>query len=620
MFKRPIFFSFLNAWVCILLLAIVSIVAFPGLVKADDAFLDAADAFALTVEPPYSTGQQARLTWSIAPAYYLYRARISVVEEPSKRPLELTLPSGDQKDDPNFGTVEVYHGSMTTTLPSSGADRVTVTWQGCANAGLCYPPQQRTISLTPGQAKNSVTSGNGADPVDSGALPGARLAAVIGSATGDNSDSKINHLLNEKSLYWTLPLFLLLGIGLAFTPCVLPMLPIVSSIVMGQNTRPKQALLLSLAFVLSMALVYAGMGVAAALAGANLQAALQNRWMILAFGALFVLLALPMFGVFTLQLPAFLRDRLDHASQRQQRGRYLGAVGMGMLSALMVGPCMTAPLAGTLLYIAQSGDAFKGALLLLSMGIGMGLPLIAVSLLGARSLPKPGLWMERVKGGFGFLMLAVAIWMFQRVFSESLILLLWGVWLIGIAITLLHLLRNTEVNLSVVSQIAVQCLAVLTLLWGAAAIFGAAAGGGNPLQPFAIAADGSASKAPSTAARFTTVTTQDQLNTLLAEAAAIKQPVLVDFYADWCVSCRIIEKKVFGSATVLQALEGDKLIRVDVTDNNPSLQALMREKAILGPPTVMLIGADGVERRDARLVGEFQPADLQQRLRQRMPA
>jgi thiol:disulfide interchange protein DsbD len=601
MFKRPVVLFLLSAWVSIMLLAIVT---FPSLATADHAFLDAADAFSLSVQQPASAGQKTGLSWSIAPGYYLYRTRIKAVEEPSKKPVDLVLPPGDQKDDPNFGKIEVYHKAVTTAIPASNAAAFTVTWQGCADAGLCYPPQHRIIKIAEDKTVAADTSASG-------------LAAAIDAA--GNSDSGIHHLLNTKALYWTLPVFLLLGIGLAFTPCVLPMLPIVSSIVMGQNTKPKQAFFLSLAFVVPMALVYAGLGVAAATAGANLQAALQNQWAILAFGALFVLLALPMFGIFTLQLPAFLRDRLDHASrQQQQRGRYLGAAGMGVLSALMVGPCMTAPLAGTLLYIAQSGDAVKGGLLLFVMGIGMGLPLIAVSVLGARSLPKPGLWMERVKGSFGFLMLAVAIWMFQRVLPGSLTLLLWGGWLIGIAISLLHITRYQKADQANAARIAAQCVAVLALLWGAAAIFGAAGGATDPLQPIAFASNTSGANTPGTAATaasdFTTVTTQGELERLLAEARTGKQPALVDFYADWCVSCKIIEKEVFGSDTVSRALAGAKLIRVDVTDNNPSVQALMRQKGILGPPTVLFFDGNGNERRDARLVGEFKSGDLLQRL------
>lgn len=618
MFKRPVVLFFLTLWVSIMLLAIV---AFPSLATADDAFLDASDAFALSVEKPVSTAQEGKLSWSIATGYYLYRTRISVAEEASKQPLALSLPQSDRKDDPNFGAVEVYHKTVTATVPPTGADAVIVTWQGCADAGLCYPPQHRTIKVarnaTPAEAgagSMSVPAAAAADNKDKVEAPAASLASIVDAA--GNSDSGISLLLNQKSLYWTLPLFLLLGIGLAFTPCVLPMLPIVSSIVLGQNTRPKQAFLLSLAFVAPMALVYAGLGVAAALAGANLQAALQNRWMILAFGALFAVLALPMFGIFTLQLPAFLRDRLDRASQRQRRGRYLGAAGMGALSALMVGPCMTAPLAGTLLYIAQSGDALKGGLLLFVMGIGMGLPLIAVSVLGARSLPRPGAWMERVKGSFGFLMLGVAIWMFQRVLPGPLIVLLWGGWLIGIALALLHILRHGQTGLSSAARIAFQSLASLAFVWGAAAVFGAAGGATDPLQPiaFALNKNGPATAMAAPASAFATVTSREQLDRLLADAKTGKQAALVDFYADWCVSCKSIDKEVFESDTVLRALANVKLIRVDVTDNNASVQALMRDKGILGPPTVMLFDERGAERRDARLVGEFKPGDLLRRM------
>jgi thiol:disulfide interchange protein DsbD len=652
MLKRPVVLFFLTTWVVIMMLAIVT---FPSLASADEAFLDAGDAFSLSVQPPAAGSRDTRLTWTIAPGYYLYRTRISAVEEASKQPVPLTLPAGEAKNDPNFGTVEVYHHTVSTAIASSGGGAFTVTWQGCADAGLCYPPQHRTVTIKPtpvkaeaGAKANDHIAGGAADilPAAASAAAAADTPATSATPAADaapiaapgiaslidavgNSDSSIGQLLNQKSLYWALPVFLLLGVALAFTPCVLPMLPIVSSIVMGRQTKPKQAFMLSLAFVVPMALVYAGLGMGAAMAGANLQAALQNRWAILAFGALFAILALPMFDVFTFQLPSFLRDRLDHASQRQQRGRYIGAAGMGALSALMVGPCMTAPLAGILLYIAQGGDVAKGGALLFALGIGMGLPLIAISVLGARSLPKPGLWMERVKGGFGFLMLGVSIWMLERVLPGSLVLLLWGAWLIGIALTLLHILRHRKSDTPAASgalRIAGQCLCTLAFLWGASAIVGAAGGATDPLQPIAFAANGrgvasaSATASAPALSGFAVVKTQDEFKQQLAEAQAGGQPALVDFYADWCISCKGIDKEVFESNIVLHALNGFKLIRVDVTDNNPSVQALMRDKGILGPPTVMLFNESGAERRDARLVGEFKPDDLMRRLRKGTPS
>lgn len=585
---------------------ILLILALPRAASAEAAFLDAEDAFALTVEKPTPESDQINLHWRIAPGYYLYRARIGAVEQPSGKPSEMVLPAGDQKNDPNFGAVEVYHNAVTAQINSSHAKSLTITWQGCADAGLCYPPQNQTVSVK-NDARDASTDASDARP---------SLMASLFSA-GENSDSSIKRLLDQQALYWTLPLFVLLGIVLAFTPCVLPMIPIVSSIVIGQNVRPRRALSLSLAFVLPMALVYSSLGLGAAMAGANLQAALQNRWAILAFGALFVVLALPMFGFFTLQLPAFLRDRLDNASRQQQRGKHLGAAGMGVISALMVGPCMTAPLAGTLLYIAQSGDALKGALLLFAMGIGMGLPLIAISVAGARSLPKPGPWMARVKGGFGFMMLGIAIWMIQRVVPGAMVLVLSGMWLISLGLTLLQLTVGSQIQAAPGVRIAVRCVAALACLWGGASVLGAAAGATDPMQPltFSVATGAvSASVATAELDTFTTVASGEALAKLLAASQSAGQPALVDFYADWCVSCKSIEKEVFSAVSVQQALAGTKLIRVDVTDNNASVRALMRRLDILGPPTVMLFDRNGIERRGARLVGEFNTDDLLQRL------
>jgi thiol:disulfide interchange protein DsbD len=277
-------------------------------------------------------------------------------------------------------------------------------------------------------------------------------------------------MLGQRSLLWTLPLFFLMGIALAFTPCVLPMAPIVSGIVVGSQATPRRAFALSLAFVLAMAAVYALLGLAAAMAGAGLQALLQNPWTILAFAAVFVVLALAMFGLFELQLPAFLRDRLANAGPRRG-GSIAGAAGMGALSALLVGPCMTAPLAGTLLYIAQSGNLVQGALLLLALGLGMGVPLLMLGTVGARYLPRPGPWMDRVKAAFGFVLLGTAVWMAQRVLPEAVALLLWGSLLVGLALTLWPLgIAPVASAAGVGPRLLLRSSAVLAALWGGAMV------------------------------------------------------------------------------------------------------------------------------------------------------
>ncbi|MDP9899452.1 protein-disulfide reductase DsbD [Variovorax ginsengisoli] len=590
------------AWPALLLLA--SLLAGPA--HAADDFLAPEAAFALSVEPSTRAASSLNLHWKIAPGYYLYRDRIGVTATPADRATTVDKPAGERKEDPNFGVMAVYHDAVTVGVSAPGAQALTVTWQGCAEAGLCYPPLTRTIAVA-------------------GSAPTPEAPTSIAEAASA-SDSRITQLLGERTLVWTVPLFFLLGIALAFTPCVLPMLPIVSGIVVGQQAPPRLAFALSLAFVLPMALTYALLGAGAALAGANLQALLQNRWTLAAFAAVFVVLAAAMFDFFTLQLPAFVRHRLDGASQRRRGGTVPGAAALGVLSALLVGPCMTAPLAGTLLYIAQTGHVASGALLLFALGLGMGLPLILIVTVGARYLPKPGPWMGRLKGAMGFVLLGTAIWMVQRVMPAPWALGLWGAWLAGFAVTLAHLATAAGVG----GRLLARSAAGVCGIWACALLLGAAAGGEDPLRPLAFedplrplafvlranAAPGLAageSASASTTLPFETIVSPQALQTRLAAARSAGQPVLVDFSADWCISCKTIEREVFTDPQVRQALAGVVLLRADVTHGDAGQQALMRDHQVLGPPTVMLFDARGQERRDARLVGEFGVADLLQR-------
>ncbi|MGK2901219.1 MAG: protein-disulfide reductase DsbD [Burkholderiaceae bacterium] len=574
---------------------------------AAEEFLAPEQAFGLQATPAGADGLQ--LTWSIAPGYYLYRNRLAVTASPSGSRVQTELPPGVRKDDPNFGVMEVYHDAVTMQVVPAGATALAVTWQGCAEAGLCYPPQTRTIQVADvvvAAAEAAPPTGASARPADAGA------AGLWSSASG--SDTRITQWLGERALGWTLPLFFLLGIALAFTPCVLPMLPIVSGIVVGSQAPPRRALALSLAFALPMALTYAALGVAAALAGANLQAALQSRWTVLVLGVVYIVLALGMFGVFTLQLPARLRDQLDGANRGLRGGTLPGAAAMGVLSALLVGPCMTAPLAGALLYIAQSGNVAQGALLLLALGLGMGAPLVIAGTLGARFLPQPGPWMNRVKAALGFVLLGTAVWMFERVVPGPLALLMWGALLLAVAVTLVHAAAPGAAASGSPQRLATRTLALLAGLWGGAMVLGAAGGAVDPWRPLTFAAASAAATAPTaTALRFEAVASEAELQTRLATARAAGQATLVDFYADWCVSCKAIEEEVFGDARVQRALAGVLLLRADVTVNDAHHRALMRTHQVIGPPTVMLFDTAGRERREARLVGEFTVRQFLQR-------
>ena len=579
-------------------LLLLSGLAWPA--HAAEEFLQPEQAFRLEVVK--SGADELRLTWSIAPGYYLYRDRMAVTASPPGTRVEAELPPGIRKDDPNFGVMEVYHDAVTMKVATAGAAALDVTWQGCADAGLCYPPQTQTIQVA--AAAVTAPPGAAARPADAGAA-----GLWTGSIGSLSSDSQITQWLGERSLGWTLPLFFLLGIALAFTPCVLPMLPIVSGVVVGSQAPPRRAFALSMAFVLPMALTYAALGVAAALAGANLQAMLQNRWTMAGLGGVYTVLALGMFGFFSLQLPARLRERLDGASRSQRGGTLPGAAALGVLSALLVGPCMTAPLAGALLYIAQSGNVAQGALLLLALGLGMGTPLVIAGTLGARFLPKPGPWMNRVKGALGFVLLGTAVWMFERVVAAPLALLMWGALLLAVALTLVHAASRSDTGVAGSGsphRVATRTLAVLAGLWGSAMVLGAAGGAVDPWRPLAFAAAPATAAAQSPASlQFLPVASEAELQARLATAQAAGQATLVDFYADWCVSCKVIETEVFGDPRVQRSLAGVLLLRADVTTNDARHQELMRTHQVIGPPTVMLFDAAGRERREARLVGEF---------------
>ncbi len=557
-------------------------------VHAQQDFLPVEQAFRLGVSQ--DGDGQVRLNWTISDGYYLYRKQVKVEGDPAGSVKEVTLPAGVIKNDAYFGPSEVYHDQLAVQVEAPAAKALTISWQGCADAGICYPPQTRRVTLADAGATPDASAGD-AKPASGGAL---------------GEDQDLADRLSNVSLGWMLAVFFGLGLLMTFTPCVLPMLPILSSLIAGSGAGPRRGFILSLAFVLPMALTYAGVGAAAALAGANLQATLQNPWVLGAFGLIFVALALAMFGFYELQLPAALRNRLNSASQGQRGGTVGGAATMGVLSALLVGPCMTAPLAGALLYIGNTGNVLTGGLALFAMGLGMGAPLVLVGTLGARLLPRPGDWMNRVKVLFGFILLGTAIVFVSRVLPAALTLGLWGAWLLAIALSLLMLVQQLGCPKG---RLVSRYLALLLGLWGGAMVLGAAGGARDPLQPLAFvtasAAPAQTAVANDFMARFVPVKTEQALAARVAEAGQRGQWTLVDFYADWCVSCKAIEHEVFADPRVQQALADVQLLRPDVTANDADDQALMRAHQVLGPPTLLLIGPDGQERRVERIVGEL---------------
>lgn len=549
-------------------------------------FLSPEQAFLLSVDT--SSLQEVRLTWQIHKGYYLYRDHMVIQGTPANSVTSVDLPPGTVKHDANVGDTAVYHDAITVRVATAGATQLDVQWQGCAEAGVCYPPQHQTVALPNASARDGE--------------PRAPSTGIL-NQEANTSEHHFSGVLEGSNWAGVMAVFFGMGILLAFTPCVLPMVPILSSLVVAGNASTRRAFALSLAFVLAMALTYAVLGVAAALAGANLQAFLQNRWTILGFGMVFAVLALAMFGAFEMQFPAGLRQWLTSTHRRQRGGTLMGAAAMGVSSALFVGPCMTAPLAGALLYIAQSGNAVRGGSALFALGLGMGVPLLLVCTAGSHFLPKPGLWMQRIKVFFGFLLLTTAVWMVQRVVSTPLAMALWGCLLLAIACALFFgLAHQASVMLN---RIVARYLGLLLGLWAGIMLVGSAIGASDPWQPLVSSSRPTASSTQASYSTFTTVRDSRQFEQQLALAKQSGRPVLIDFSAEWCVSCQVIDKAVFGDPKAQQVLSGMWLLRVDVTDNSPDQQALMHTYQVMGPPTVMLLDNTGKEHRDLRFVGEF---------------
>ncbi len=542
-------------------------------------FLPVDKAFVLTSERLESG--ETQLFWQIAQGYYLYQKRMKFDGLAAQN--QPTLPDGEAHSDEFFGEQPVYRQGVEVKIPASASGSIKVSYQGCADAGLCYPPQTRVIDLG---------------------------GAAVAQTGGEAPDQALASSLQQRALGWSLLVFFGLGLLLAFTPCSLPMLPILAGLIVGSGATPKRGFALATSYVVSMALVYAAMGVIAALLGANLQAWLQNPWLLGSFAAVFVLLALPMFGFFELQLPVAVRDRLENVSRNQRGGSLLGAGVLGALSGLLVGPCMTAPLAGALLYIAQSGNALHGGLILFALGIGIGVPLLLLVTVGNRFMPKPGAWMNLVKGVFGFLFLATALLMLRPVLNPSLWLGLCGALLL---IAAYSAWKQSDGFGRLARLFGASSL--LLGLWGSLLIVGAAGGSDNLYQPLHVYS-GSKTAAAGRAVgheAFTTVSDPTALQRELDAAKTEGQWVLLDYYADWCRPCKIMETQVFGQARVLDALSDVRLLRLDVTADNAASRELLARYKVPGPPTFLWIGADGEERRSQRITGEVDADTFLQR-------
>jgi thiol:disulfide interchange protein DsbD len=554
-------------------------------------FLPPDEAFVFTAEmtDPYTVHAH----WDIADGYYLYRSKFAFTSGTTAAQLgEPSLPPGTAKHDETFGDTEVYYREadvlvpISRATPAAGEMEIEAAYQGCAEDGICYPPiKRRTLVLIP------------AAHADEG--PSAIAASLDDPSPPQSEQDRLSSVLGSGSLPYVIGLFFVLGLGLAFTPCVLPMVPILSGLIVGQGPQigARRAFMLSLVYVLAMALVYTVAGVVTALLGKNLQAAFQHPAVIIGFSLLFVAFAAAMLGAFELQMPAALQSRLVEMSNRQRGGSYAGVAVMGVLSALIVGPCVAAPLAGALAYIGQSGDPVRGGVALFTLSLGMGAPLLAFGTSAAKLLPRAGRWMEAVKKAFGILLLGVAIWLMARILPPVVSLLAWGA-LVAYAGVLLMGGRRTP---GLVGRLA-GAFGIGAFVYAALTVVGAAAGGTDPLRPLAGTPIGGERTAE---LHFRTIKSVEDLDREIAQAAG--RLVMLDFYADWCVSCKEMEKYTFTDAGVQDALRDAVLLRADVTANDDIDQALLARFGIYGPPTIAFFGATGTEEKAYRVVG-FVPA------------
>jgi thiol:disulfide interchange protein DsbD len=519
------------------------------------------------------------------------------------------MPAGDEKDDPVFNkTLYVFHDFAEATLPyqysESGDKEVTfkVKYQGCSEiSGICYPPQTKkfTVKISPVSAAQAAALAT--DQAASGA-----------SSEPVSEQDEIANALRSGDTWLTLLIFFGAGLLLALTPCVFPMIPILSGIIVGQGTEitTRKAFLLSLVYVLAMALTYTVVGVLVGLSGENIQAWFQNPWIIGSFTAIFVALSFSMFGFYELQMPSSIQNKLASISNSQQGGNIAGVAIMGFLSALIVGPCVTAPLVGALIYIAETGDAVLGGMALFSLSMGMGAPLLLIGASAGKLLPKAGAWMEAVKAVFGVLLLALAIWLLDRVVPVEVTMILSAALIIVSAIYM-GAIDNIEDGASGWKKLW-KGTGMVMLIYGIIILIGVASGGNSLMQPLKGLSlgggVGGGTQQQVTKLAFTKIKGVEGLNAELAKAKEAGKPVMLDFYADWCVSCKEMEAFTFSDPAVHAALDGVTLLKADVTADDEKDKALNKHFGIFGPPAIMFFDTDGNERRNYRVVG-YVPAD-----------
>jgi len=581
-----------------------------GLDSGADEFLDPDEAF--QAEASETQPGLLLVRWTIAEGYYLYRDKLKVrLAEGSGVTLgPVELPPGEIKHDEFFGDVQVFHHEAEARIPVQGGPdsdaeiTLQVAYQGCADAGICYPPIKKLINVA--LAENGI-----GEALADTTTPATKRPGVAVNTTRQDD---VVRVLEESSLAWVVLFFFGAGILLAFTACMYPMIPIISSIIVGQGKQitTGKAFILTLVYVEAVALTYAAIGVISAHAGAGVQAFFQNPWILGFFALVFVALAVSMFGFFHMQLPASWQSRLHSTSHKMEGGTLLGVVAMGVLSALIIGPCAGPVLIGALIYTSQSNDYLTGALAMFALGNGMGLPLLVIATTEGKLLPRAGSWMDSIKAVFGVILLGVAILMLERILPGAVTLMLWALWLIIPAIYIRALDPLPE-GVSGWRRLW-KGLGVAMIIYGIILIIGAATGARDPFNPLrnltstpTTAVDGSYN---SQHLQFRRIKSVKDLKAALDESSARGKPVMLDFYADWCTYCLKMEDYTFPDPAVQQALANVTLIQADVTANDATDLALLNHFGLFAPPAILFFDSNGQERRSHRLVGFMDAGDF----------
>ncbi|WP_377274051.1 protein-disulfide reductase DsbD [Rhizobium sp. R86522] len=580
-----------------------SVLLFSGIAIAQTAPLQMDEAFRPSLSRISAT--EVAVTWEIEPGYYLYREYLSAKSDDGS-PLKLETPDGKIKEDPGFGSTEVYYDTARATLVSD-ASTIELTYQGCQDGGLCYPPVTKTIDMASLQFSNSEHGGPISAPASiasqsewsafSSQKPDFALAQ-------DEVTTGVDGLLARGGLPLLLVGFVGFGVLLAFTPCVFPMYPIVAAMLSreGGALSPSRSFILSSVYVGALALAFGLFGMVAAWSGQNLQFALQSTTATMVIASLFVILALSNFGLFEIQLPAGFSNRLSSGGRRG--GSLGGAAVLGFTSAFLIGPCVTAPLAGALLYIARTGDVLIGAAALFALGLGKGLPLILMATLGGKALPRAGAWMANIRSAFGFGFIGTAIWMVSPLLPETLVLFAWACLAVSVGVFLWQMrVANASPGAAVISR----SVATVSIAWGALLLVGVGLGARDPLaplEPLTMKTEVGQTTREIAKSDFEAVASLQALTSMLGEASAENRPSLVYVTADWCVTCRAIERTILPDDSVSAALDGARLLTIDMSATSSETNELLKSLNAIGPPTMIFFDHERQEVAGTRLVGD----------------